>query len=152
MREGQETKGKNRDFCKNRATKGDKMPFKFEQLEIWKLSIQYIDKIYTLAERLPKQEEYNLKSQIIRAATSISLNIAEGSTGQSNPEQVKFLGYALRSLLETVACVHLIRQRAFPEIDSPDDIYRMSELLAAKLHSMRKSLQVNRKAANGSSS
>jgi len=29
-----------------------------------------------------------------RAADSISLNIAEGSTGQSNPEQRRFLGYA----------------------------------------------------------
>ena len=58
--------------------------FKFENLEIWKLSLDYVDLVYKLTERLPKTEEYNLKSQIIRAATSVSLNIAEESMGQTN--------------------------------------------------------------------
>ena len=89
------------------------MPYKFEQLEVWKLSLEYIDSIYALAEKLPKSEEYNLKSQIIRAATSISLNIAEGSTGQSDPEQARFLGMAIRSLIEKVACQHIIRRRGY---------------------------------------
>jgi len=66
------------------------MTYKFEQLDVWKLSMEYIDSIYTLAAQLPKSEEYNLKSQIVRAATSISLNIAEGSTGQSDAEQARF--------------------------------------------------------------
>ena len=120
------------------------MPFKFEKLEIWKLSIQYVDKIYQVASIMPTLEERNLKSQIMRAATSISLNIAEGSTGQTNPEQVKFLGYALRSLLETVACIHLIRNRNYAPEAMLDDVYRMSEWLAAKIHAMRKSLQTSR--------
>ena len=50
------------------------MAYKFEQLDVWKMSLEYLDSIYMLAENLPKSEEYNLKSQIIRAATSISLN------------------------------------------------------------------------------
>ena len=58
--------------------------FKFENLEIWKLSLDYVDLVYKLTKRLPKTEEYNLKSQIIRAATSVSLNIAEESMGQTN--------------------------------------------------------------------
>ena len=45
---------------------------------------------------------YVLTSQIKRAADSIALNIAEGSTGQSNPEFAKFLGYAIRSGIEVV--------------------------------------------------
>lgn len=73
------------------------MPYKFEQLDVWKLSLEYVDTIYLLAEKLPKSEEYNLKSQIVRAATSISLNIAEGSTEQSDAEQARFLGFAIRS-------------------------------------------------------
>ena len=88
------------------------MPYKFEQLEVWKLSLEYTDLIYELAGKLPKSEEYNLKSQIVRAATSISLNIAEGSTGQSDAEQARFLGMAIRSLIEIVACQH--SYRSFP--------------------------------------
>ena len=48
------------------------MTYKFEQLDVWKLSLEYIDLIYKLAEHLPRSEEYNLKSQITRAATSIA--------------------------------------------------------------------------------
>ena len=67
------------------------MPYKFEQLEVWKLALDYLDLIYKLAENLPRSEEYNLRSQITRAATSIALNIAEGSQGQSDAEQAAFL-------------------------------------------------------------
>jgi hypothetical protein len=45
--------------------------YKFEKLEIYRLAIEYLDLIYTIADKLPKSEEYNLRSQIIRAATSI---------------------------------------------------------------------------------
>jgi four helix bundle protein len=117
------------------------MSFKFEQLDVWKMSLDYCDLIYILAEKLPDSERFNLKSQITRAATSISLNIAEGSTGQSDPEQRRFLGMAVRSLIETVACLRLIGRRNYV-----NDKHLMEKLdlqaqeLAKRLHSFRRSL------------
>jgi len=67
------------------------MTFKFEKLEVWKLSLKYIDTIYRLADDLPSSERYNQISQIRPAATSVSLNIAEGSTGQSDAEQYRYV-------------------------------------------------------------
>ena len=117
------------------------MPYKFEQLEVWQLAMEYIDAIYVLTEELPRSEEYNLKSQIVRASTSIALNIAEGSTGQSDAEQARFLGMAIRSLIETVACQHLIRRRHYLSDESMiNTVYSKSQLLARKLQSFRKSL------------
>ncbi len=117
------------------------MPFKFEKLEVWKLSVEYIDLIYLLAEKLPRSEEFNLKSQIVRAATSIALNIAEGSNSQTDAEQARFLGLGIRSLVETVACQHLIRRRNVGiENDQLDIVYQKAEMLAAKLHAMRKAI------------
>ena len=117
------------------------MPYKFEQLEVWKLSLAYIDTIYALAEKLPKSEEYNLKSQIIRAATSVSLNIAEGSTGQTNAEQARFLGMAIRSLVETVACQQIIHRRGYLQEEALlNKAYEDSQTLARKLQAFRKSL------------
>jgi four helix bundle protein len=75
------------------------MTFKFEKLEVYQLALSYVDEVYELAARLPKSEEFNLKSQITRAATSVALNIAEGSTGQSDAEQARFLSMAIRSVL-----------------------------------------------------
>ena len=114
------------------------IPYKFEKLEVWKLAMDYVDLIYAIADQLPSREEYNLKSQIKRAATSVALNIAEGSTGQTDAEQARFLGMSLRSLIETVACQHLIRRRSY--LNDPGilkDAYRQSQTLARKLQAMR---------------
>jgi four helix bundle protein len=50
--------------------------FKFEKLQVWQLALDYIDLTCRISEQLPKSEEYNLKSQLLRASTSIALNIA----------------------------------------------------------------------------
>ena len=117
------------------------MPYKFEKLEVWQFALEYVDLIYDLAARLPKSEEYNLKSQIVRAATSIALNIAEGSTGQSDAEQARFLGMSIRSLIETVACQHIIRRRNyFLDTAMLDHAYTKSNELAKRLQAFRNSL------------
>ncbi len=118
------------------------MGYKFEKLEVWTLALEYVDLIYHLAEKLPASEEYNLKSQIRRAANSVALNIAEGSTTQTDAEQARFLNMAIRSLLETVACQHLINQRKY--LTDPDTLrqaYQKSEILFAKLQAFRASLK-----------
>jgi len=69
------------------------MPFKFEKLEVWKESVELTGLIDEVSKTFPKEEIYILTSQIKRAADSVSLNIAEGSTGQSNAEFKRFLGF-----------------------------------------------------------
>jgi four helix bundle protein len=117
------------------------MGYKFERLEVWQLALEYTDLIYAIAEQLPRSEDFNLKSQIVRAATSIALNIAEGSTSQSDAEQARFLGLAIRSVVETVACQHIINRRKYlKDPNSLRDAYQFSEKLFAKLQSFRTSL------------
>jgi four helix bundle protein len=82
--------------------------YKFQKLQVYQLALAYVDAVYVLSSQLPERERFNLSSQIERASTSIVLNIAEGSTGQSDAEQNRFLGLALRSYLETIACLDLI--------------------------------------------
>ena len=108
-------------------------------MEVWKLALDYIDIIYKLAEDLPRSEDDNLKSQITRAATSVALNIAEGSQGQSDPEQARFLGMAIRSLVETVACQQIIRRRKYLQEEFLlNKAYDDSQVLARKLQAFRK--------------
>ena len=121
------------------------MPFKFEELEVWRLALDYVDLVYEIADKLPSSEAYNLRSQMTRAATSVALNIAEGSTGQTDAEQARFLGLAIRSLLETVACQHLISRRAYVSDLTPlRQAYVDAETLVAKLHTMRRAIQPDR--------
>ncbi len=117
------------------------MTFKFERLDVWQLSLEYIDLMYEIAHKLPASENYNLKSQLTRAATSIALNIAEGSTGQSDAEQNRFLGMAVRSLIETFACQRIIHRRKYlkdPTLFNEAD--KQAQTLAKKLQAFRKAL------------
>lgn len=120
------------------------MTFKFEKLDVWQMSLEYSDLVYDLSEKLPEHEKFNLKSQITRAATSISLNIAEGSTGQSDAEQNRFLGLAVRSLIETVACLRLITRRRYVS-DSAliESIDKSAQELAKRIFSFRKALKTD---------
>ncbi|UCC64248.1 MAG: four helix bundle protein [Anaerolineae bacterium] len=63
------------------------MAYKFERLEVWQLAMEYVDLIYAIAGQLSRFKDYDLRSQMIRAATSVALNVAEGSTSQSDAEQ-----------------------------------------------------------------
>ena len=76
-----------------------------------------------------------------KAATSVALNIAEGSTGQSNAEQHRFLGLSLRSLIETVACLRIIEQRQYlKDKKLLEEADSKAQLLARKIHAFRKAL------------
>ncbi len=81
------------------------MQFKFENLLIWQKAMNFGEDVFQLSGDFPKEEIYNLISQIRRAGDSIALKIAEGSIGQSNPELKKFIGYSIRSLAEVVTCL-----------------------------------------------
>ncbi len=90
-----------------------KMRFKFEKLIVWEKSMEYGERIYQLSYKFPKEELYNLSSQIRRAVDSIALNISEGSIGQSHPEFKKFIGFSIRSLAEVVTCLHKAYRRNY---------------------------------------
>lgn len=87
--------------------------FKFEKLIIWQKAMDFGEEINEISKRFPDKEKFNLSSQICRASDSIALNIAEGSIGQSNPEQRKFIGYSIRSLAEVVTCLFKAKRREY---------------------------------------
>ena len=89
------------------------MKFKFEKLIIWQKAMDFGEDINDLSGKFPKEEMYNLTDQIRRAVDSVALNISEGSIGQSNPENRRFIGYAIRSLAETVTCLHKAKRRTY---------------------------------------
>ena len=115
-------------------------PYKFQKLEVYQLSLEYVNAIYKLSKQLPERERYNLANQMERAATSITLNIAEGSTGQSDPEQHRFLGLALRSYLETIACLDLIQNQNYITSEDLEPLREQGHLLFIKLSAFRKAL------------
>lgn len=117
------------------------MSFKFEKLIVWQKAVDLSDKVDALTKKFPKEEVYILTSQLKRAADSVSLNIAEGSTGQTNPEFRKFLGYALRSDIEVVACLYLAKRREYISEEEFNEIYSFCEEVLVMINALRNSLK-----------
>lgn len=117
------------------------MAFKFEKLIVWQESLDLPDEVNQLTKFFPKDELYVLASQIKRAADSVSLNIAEGSTGQSNPEFSRFPGIALRSNIEVVGCIYLAQRREYITQEKFGKIYKMCEEILVMINSLRNSLK-----------
>ena len=99
------------------------MSFKFEHLIIWQRSMDFGEEIYLLSRKFPTDERFNLISQICRAADSIALNISEGAILQSEAEFRRFLGYSIRSLAETVTCLHKAKRRNYIDNEMFDKMY-----------------------------
>lgn len=117
------------------------MTFKFEKLEIWELSIEYADEVHLITRKFPKEELFSLTSQFKRAADSISLNISEGSIGQTDAQQGKFMGYAIRSLAECITCLHLAQRRGYISESEFKSFYKRSETLFAKMNRFKSYLR-----------
>jgi len=116
------------------------MIYKFQKLDVYKLSLDYLDKIYEVAGGLPDSEKFNLRNQLERAATSIVLNIAEGSTGQTDLEQNRFLGIAVRSYIETVACLDIAERRSYLRPEDVVLVRQSGHTLFVKLQAFRRSV------------
>ncbi len=87
------------------------MGFKFENLRVWEIALDLTTKVNRLVRKFPREERYVLAQQLQRAADSVVLNIAEGSTGQSTKEFKRFLGFSIRSGLEVVSCLYIGKKR-----------------------------------------
>ena len=117
------------------------MAFKFENLNVWQKSLDYSAAIHELTLTFPKSELYILSSQIKRAADSVNLNIAEGSTGQSDAEFSKFLSYAIRSGIEVVSCLYLGRKRGLITEADFQRLYKEAEELIRMTQALRNSIK-----------
>ncbi len=72
----------------------------FKKLKIWQKGMELVLMTYKLADQLPKEEKFGLRSQMTTAVISIPSNIAEGSSRKSKKDYVKFLEYSLGSAYE----------------------------------------------------
>lgn len=116
------------------------MAFRFEELKVWHIAVDLSNDIDLLSQKFPKIELYSLTSQMKRAADSVVLNIAEGSTGQTIPEFKRFLGIALRSAIEVVACLFLAKKRNYIIEEDFKKLYNSYEALCKMITKLRDSM------------
>lgn len=71
-----------------------------QDLIVWQKAMDLVIEVYNLVKELPKEEQYALSDQMIRAAVSIPSNIAEGQSRNSTKEFIQFLSVAKGSNAE----------------------------------------------------
>lgn len=116
------------------------MAFRFEDLQVWQKAMDLDEQINQLTKTFPKEEIYILTSQIKRAADSVVLNIAEGSTGQSKAVFKVFLGYSLRSAIEVVSCLFIAQKRGYLQEDNFKNLYNEYEVLVKMITALKNSI------------
>jgi four helix bundle protein len=72
----------------------------FKRLEVWRLGHALALNTHRLSASIPRRDNSGLISQMRRAATSISANIAEGAAKETRKEFARFLGIAIASASE----------------------------------------------------
>jgi four helix bundle protein len=80
----------------------------YRKLKVWQKGMEIVLTTYKLANQLPQEEKYGLRSQITRCAVSIPSNIAEGSAKGSNKDCKKYLEMSLGSKHELETQVLII--------------------------------------------
>lgn len=115
------------------------MVFDFEKIDVYRLSLEVLDLSVEVAESVPRGQRH-LADQMKRAASSISLNIAEG-VGEYKPlEKARFYRMALRSASETGAILQIIRRLKIINDPSYQTFYealtRVSKMLTKLIASM----------------
>lgn len=85
----------------------------YTKIQAWKLADDLTVIIYEQTRSFPKEERYELTSQLRRAAFSVPANITEGSARESKRDYLHFLYIARGSLMETRYFLHLSQRLGY---------------------------------------
>ena len=117
------------------------MPFRFESFDIWHMAREYAQKVYSATSKFPRHEDYGLRSQMNRAANSISLNIAEGSAKGSNKALDYHLEVAIGSTFEVAGASFLALGNTYITSEQQRELYDEGQKLAKSINAFRNTLQ-----------
>lgn len=112
-----------------------------EDLRVWQEARKLAARIYQVTEQFPNSENYNLTSQIRRAATSVMSNIAEGHGRYSRRDFVRFLYIARGSLSEVHSLTVLAHDLNYLDLKSRNMVLHMVDVIGSMLNSLLNALQ-----------
>ncbi len=113
----------------------------YRDLDVWKMAVDLVEKIYFVTEDYPKKEQYRLVDQLCRAVVSVPSNIAEGSKRHTTREYIRFIGIAQGSLAEVETQIIISERLRYVSHEVLQDILQRTQLLGKKLHALSNALE-----------
>jgi len=114
--------------------------FKFENLHVYQDAIEFVHLIYNYTKVFPKDELFGITSQLRRAALSIVLNIAEG-TSRTKKDFQHFINIARGSCFECAAILQIAFEQEYISKKEYDLAYEKCEILSKRLNALKSSLK-----------
>ena len=121
---------------------------RFQDLQIWRSSINIVKEIYTLTDSGKFSRDFGFRDQIRRASVSISSNIVEGFEKNSNNEFIRFLKIAKGSIGEVKNQVIVAFEIGYLRKKEHDNVYAQLEMLAKQTASLIGYLEKTRQLSN----
>jgi len=115
--------------------------FRFEDLEIWQLSVSAAEMLFDIADELEEKKLFRFAEQLRGAAISMPNNIAEGSGGLSRKEFVQFLNFARRSTFENANMIIMFARRGFINDEKKNAILPKLDVLSRKITTFQRRLK-----------
>ncbi len=115
----------------------------YKKLDVWKKSHEmYLHVKKNIAVKFPKEEKYEMVSQLNRAALSVPLNIVEGCGRYTDKDFAHFLDNSLGSVNETDYCCYAAFELGYITSSEYEIINRMVNEVRAMLISFLKFLRI----------
>ncbi len=117
-----------------------KSKFRFQDLEIWKLSIEIADELFDIADELKRKHLFRFAEQLSGAVMSMSNNIAEGSGSEWEKEFKNFLNIARRSAFENANILILLNMKKLLADDIVEELLDKLDKECRMITNFRKTL------------
>jgi four helix bundle protein len=118
--------------------------YSFEKLEVYQLARKFKIDIKLMSQGFPKEERFDLISQINRSSASISANLAEGSGRSSNFDQAHFTNISYSTALETIDHLSTALDMKYINEEKYTELRIKLDAILNKLNSLYK-YQINNK-------
>jgi four helix bundle protein len=112
--------------------------FSFEKLEVWKESIKLLKHIYEITKSFPSEEKFGLISQLRRASVSISSNLAEGTSRNTDKDKAHFTTISYSSTMEVLNQLIISKELGFIDEENYLTIRLQINKISNMLNALRK--------------
>jgi len=107
---------------------------RYEDLEIYKISVEVAIEVYKLTKKFPREETYGISDQLKRAVTSIGANIAEGFGRFYFKDKLVFFYHSRGSLFEVKHFLEISFRMGYITVEEKNNLFTKLNNLSVKLN------------------
>jgi four helix bundle protein len=113
----------------------------YRDLKVWQASMELVDQVYDVVDAFPAKQQFVLSAQVLRSASSVPSNIAEGHAQASTKAFLRHLSITAGSLAECETQLAIAARRRYLSDETLEILMRRTDEISRMLTGLRKSLK-----------